>query len=193
VIAVRSADAGDVALIAEMHARRISDGFLVQLGQPFLRRLYRRAVRSPRAFVLVVVEHDTVGGFVAAATDTGAFYREFLLHDAVVAGLTALPRIVRGLRSVLETLRYGVQEDETLPKAEILAVAVQEGMLGRGAGTKLAASALDEFSKRGIRSARVVTAVGNDPAIRMYERVGFCRRGTAYVHRGVAQAVLVWP
>jgi ribosomal protein S18 acetylase RimI-like enzyme len=38
-----------------------------------------------------------------------------------------------------------------------------------------------------------VTAVDNEPAVRMYERVGFHRRGTAYVHRDVAQAVMVWP
>jgi ribosomal protein S18 acetylase RimI-like enzyme len=193
VISVRPAVAADVAPIADIHATRIRDGFLVQLGQPFLRRLYRRAVRSPRAIVLVITEHDVVGGFVAGATDTAAFYREFLIHDALVAGLTALPRIVRGLRSVLETLRYGVREDETLPKAEILAVAVREDVLGRGAGTKLVASVLDRFLERDVASVRVVTATENHRAIRMYERAGFRRRGTTYVHRDVAQAVLVWP
>jgi ribosomal protein S18 acetylase RimI-like enzyme len=193
VTALRSAVADDATAIAEIHATRIRDGFLVQLGQPFLRRLYRRAVSSPSACVLVAIEGDEVSGFVAAALDTGAFYRDFLIHDGIVAGFATLPRIVRGLRSVLETLRYGVRENETLPKAEILAVALREELQGHGAGTHLVTSALEELSRHGIDSVRVVAAVENEPAIRMYERVGFRRRGVAYVHRHVAQAVLVWP
>ncbi len=176
-----------------MHATRIRDGFLVQLGQPFLRRLYSRAVRSRRALVVVAAEDETVAGFVAATTDTGAFYREFLVRDGFAAGLAALPRIVRSLRSVLETLRYGVQDEKGLPKAEILAVAVQERTLARGIGTTLVESTLNELATLGIDSVRVVTAVENERAIRMYERAGFRRHGTTYVHRDILQAVLVWP
>jgi ribosomal protein S18 acetylase RimI-like enzyme len=192
VNAVRPADANEIAAVAEIHATRIHDGFLVQLGRPFLRRLYRRARNSSKAFVLVFIEDENVRGFVAAALDTGAFYRDFVFHDGVVAGLLASPRILRGLRSVVETLRYGMRKDETLPKAEILAVAVRDDALGRGVGTQLLESALGELSRRGIDAVRVVTAVANEPALRTYERVGFERRGITYVHSDVAQVVLVW-
>src|SRR5205085_2728487 len=77
----RRATLDDVDTIVDLHAGRIADGFLVTLGRPFLRRLYRRMVRSPRAFALVAEDGGNVCGFVAAAEDTGAFYREFLVRD----------------------------------------------------------------------------------------------------------------
>ena len=53
-------------------------GFLVTLGPPFLRRLYRRIARSPGAFVLVAdapsrgAAPRRVCGFIAVAENTGA-------------------------------------------------------------------------------------------------------------------------
>lgn len=190
---LRAAVVDDVSSIAELHATRIHEGFLVQLGRPFLQRLYRRAVRSPRAFVLVAGDPGDVRGFIAATDDTRRFYREFLVRDALLAGIEALPRIARAFPSVLETLRYGARSEENLPKAEILAIAVREDIRGQGAGSALVESALEEFSQRRVAAVRVVTALGNAPAIRAYDRAGFRRHGTTHVHRGVEQAVLVWP
>src|SRR5690349_2170142 len=119
-VMVRTADVADAGAVAELHATRIQEGFLVQLGRPFLRRLYRRAIRSSHGFVLVAGEPGTVRGFVAATEDTSAFYREFLVRDAWIAGIVALPRIARSARSVFETLRYGVRDHGDVPKAEIL-------------------------------------------------------------------------
>jgi ribosomal protein S18 acetylase RimI-like enzyme len=193
VVNTRPAVAADVSGIAALHATCIQEGFLVRLGRPFLRRLYRRAVRSPHAFVLVTGGDGDVRGFIAATEDTRAFYREFLVRDAVIAGIVALPRIAGATRSVFETLRYGVRDHADLPKAEILAVAVSADLRGQGAGVGLITAALRELAYRGIASARVVTAVDNDAALRAYERAGLRRCGTTQVHRGVAQAVLVWP
>ena len=46
----------DAWRLADLHARRINEGFLASLGPAFLGRLYRRVVRSPRAFAVVGVE-----------------------------------------------------------------------------------------------------------------------------------------
>ena len=191
----RPAVAADVSDIAALHAACIHEGFLVRLGRPFLRRLYRRAARSSHAFVLVIGDDNKgdVRGFIAATEDTRAFYREFLARDALVAGIVALPRIAGAIRSVFETLRYGVRDHGDLPAAEILAVAVSADLRGQGAGVALITAALRELSCRGIASARVVTAVDNDAALHAYERAGLRRCGMTQVHRGVAQAVLVWP
>src|SRR5437763_14513655 len=97
----RRATLDDVDAIVGLHAGRIADGFLVSLGRPFLRRLYHRMVRAPRAFVLVVDDDEGLAGFVAAAEHTGAFYRDFLRHDGVVAGLCAMRGIVRSPGPVL--------------------------------------------------------------------------------------------
>ena len=192
VTVLRRAELSDVDAVADLHATLIHEGFLVQLGAPFLRRLYRRAVRSDNAMVSIV-DDGAVRGFVAATPDTRAFYREFIARDGVPAGIAALPRIMRAPRFVFETLRYGVGDEGELPKAEILAVAVATELRGRGYGTQLVAEAVEQLSQRGTDSARVLTALGNDAALRMYEHAGFRRHGIASVHRGVDQAVLVWP
>ena len=52
---------------------------------------------------------------------------------------------------------------------------------------------VSELRRRGVASARVITAVGNVAAIRAYELGGFHRHGFDQVHRDVTQQVLVWP
>jgi ribosomal protein S18 acetylase RimI-like enzyme len=189
---------GDAATVAALHAERIGDGFLVTLGPRFLTRLYRRIALSPQAVLLVA--HDPPGesrdglvGFVAAATSTRRLYGEFLRRDALPAGLAAAPAVLRHPRSVWETFRYGRTTDDDLPVAEILSVAVASGAAGRGVGGALVAAAQEELVRLGAHEARVVTAVGNDGALAMYERAGFRRRTRTQVHAGVPQEVLVWP
>jgi ribosomal protein S18 acetylase RimI-like enzyme len=195
---LREGRPGDAATVAALHAERIGDGFLVTLGRRFLTRLYRRIALSSHAVLLVA--HDPPGdcrdglvGFVAAATSTRRLYGEFLRRDALPAGLAAAPAVLRHPRHVWETLRYGCTTDDDLPAAEILSVAVAPGAAGRGVGGALVAAAQDELARLGAHEARVVTAVGNDAALAMYERAGFRRRTRTQVHAGVPQEVLVWP
>jgi ribosomal protein S18 acetylase RimI-like enzyme len=194
---VRYANVADVEALAALHADRIAEGFLVTLGPTFLERLYRRIVLSPRAFVLVADvagESTEVAGFVAVAAGTRALYREFLLHDGLVAGLAAARGILRAPAAVVETMRYGLGRDGASGGgAEILATAVAGDQAGRGIGTMLVRAAVDELRRRGIPSAHVVTAAGNDAAVRTYEQGGFHPDGHREVHRGVAQQLLVWP
>jgi len=186
----------DVDTIAALHAERISEGFLVTLGPSFLRRLYRRIVRSSRAFVLVAdgpARPREVRGFIAVADNTGALYREFLLHDGVAVVFAAGRGVLRAPRSMWETLRYGLADGPDAPGAEVLATAVAAECARRGVGTQLVRTAVEEMRRRGAVSARVVTAVGNVGALRAYEHGGFHPCGTDQVHRGVPQQLLVWP
>ena len=204
-LTVRFATVADVDAVAALHATRIAEGFLVTLGPAFLRRLYRRIVQSPGAFVLVVdvpgvdfpgrapAGDRPIGGFIAVAEQTGALYREYLLRDGVPAALAAARGILRAPRAVFETLRYGLRGGEHATGAEVLSTAVAAQCAHRGIGTRLVRAALEELGARGVTSARVVTAVGNDAAAGAYERGGFRRAGLDEVHRGVAQQLLVWP
>jgi len=196
---LRFATVADVETVAAIHADRIAEGFLVTLGPAFLRRLYRRIVLSPRAFLLVAVapggdtRTNRICGFVAVAESTGGLYREYLLHDGVAAAVAATPGIIRAPRSVWETLRYGLRGGSHATGAEVLATAVASGFEQRGIGARLVRAAVDEIRRRGVGSARVVTALGNVAAVRAYERGGFHVSGVDEVHRGVTQQLLVWP
>jgi len=200
-VIVRTAQPREASRVAALHADRISEGFLATLGPTFLRLLYRRALRSPEAFVLVATgcdppghgrpEDEPVAGFVAGAHDLKRFYRSFLVRDGLVAGAAATPRLLRSFGRVVETLRYPASTDE-LPNAEILAVAVDGRCTGRGIGHRLVDAATNEFDARGAPAVKVVAGSRNQPALRLYESCGFVRRSTIAVHGDAPSEVLVW-
>jgi ribosomal protein S18 acetylase RimI-like enzyme len=190
---LRAGRAEDAPAVAALHSERIGEGFLVTLGPRFLARLYRRIALSSTAVLVVAESDDRIVGFVAAASNTRRLYGEFLRHDVVLAGLAAAPAVLRAPRRVWETLRYGTAGDGDLPAAEVLSIAVAADAGGRGIGGALLATALEDLAATGVPAARVVTAVGNDAALAMYERAGFRRRARTEVHAGVPQEVLVWP
>lgn len=191
---MRAGEVGDAPVVAALHAQRIAEGFLVTLGPRFLTRLYRRVALSPNAALVVADRDDQVVGFIAVATSTRRLYGDFLRRDAVPAGLAAAPAVLRSPRQVWETLRYGGADgDDDLPEAEVLSIAVASEAQGHGIGRALLAAGIDELRQSGARAARVVTAVGNDAALAMYEQGGFRCHSRTEVHTGVTQEVLVWP
>ena len=127
---LRTGTVGDAAAAAALHAGQISEGFLTILGQPFLTRLYRRVVRTPGSFLLVVDDGTVTAGFLAGSTDVSGLYRSFLVHDGVMAALACGSRLFRSWRHVLETLRHGTGTSAGAG-AELLAVAVDPAVRGR--------------------------------------------------------------
>lgn len=198
-MSVRAAVTTDLSDIARMHADRISEGFLSSLGIPFLRRLYARVLRSPDCFLLVddgTERRDDGGpnratGFIAGVEDLGALYRRFLMRDGILAGLRAAPRLIAAVPRVVETLRYP-STTATLPDAEILAVAVAAAASGRGVGRGLVSAATEEFRRRSVHAAKVVTTADNQAALAMYRGAGFTPIQRREVHAGRSSEVLVW-
>jgi glycosyltransferase involved in cell wall biosynthesis/ribosomal protein S18 acetylase RimI-like enzyme len=193
----RPATLDDVPGVVALHQSRIADGFLTSLGPAFLARLYSRIVRSPLAALYVSGEPGALDGFAAVTADTGALYRSFILRDGLPVIPSVLRRSVTAPRQIAETVRYGLRPDAggdgpALPAAEVLAVAVAPAATGRGLGRALVGAAVGAMRVRGVPAVRVLTAVDNVAAIRMYEHAGFRRCSVAEVHRGVPQQVLVW-
>ena len=192
---VRLAGDNDAARLAELHATRITDGFLPSLGPAFLARLYRRIAKSPGSFAYVATDTDApdarVLGFAAATDDVGQLYRSFALHDGVVAGIAAAPRLLRSWRRVLETVRYPGAEGD-LPTAEILAVAVDETAGKQGIGRAVVDAATSRLAERGIEAVKVVAGADNTAALRLYAVCGFAVRARIEVHEGAPSEVLVW-
>ncbi len=188
---VRPGLSTDAPAAARLHAGQIGEGFLSSLGPRFLTVLYRRIVAWPRSFLLVAEEDGAVVGHAAATEDLGGLYRQFLVHDGLVAGALAAPHLLRRWRLVLETARYPSNHGE-LPPAELLAVAVDEGARGRGIGRALVLAANDELGRRGVRDARVVVAASNSPAIGLYRSAGYRSSTTIEVHSDTRSEVLTW-
>ena len=193
-VTVRPGGDADAVLAARLHAARITDGFLSFLGPTFLARLYRRIVRTPGSFLLVA--ESPVGGgvgFIAGSADVGGLYRTFLVRDGVAAGLSAAPRLVRGWRRVLETLRHGGAGGAGTGRGtELLAVAVDPAHSGRGVGTALVAAFLDRVTSSDATEAYVVVGADNTGAIGLYRRAGFVSAGEFELHAGTRSLVMQW-
>ena len=144
---LRTGRAGDADAVATLHAERIGEGFLVTLGPRFLTRLYRRIALSPAAALVVAEDGQRIVGFVATAASTRRLYGDFLLRDAIPAGLAAAPAVLRAPRRVWETLRYGSAEGGDLPAAEVLSIAVAADAAGKGIGGALLGAALERFAE----------------------------------------------
>jgi ribosomal protein S18 acetylase RimI-like enzyme len=191
---IRRAHDADARRLAELHAGRITEGFLSSLGAGFLARLYRRIVRSPDGFAFVADQWsaDGVVGFAAGVMDVGRLYRSFLVRDAIPATVAAAPRLASSWRRVLETLRYPAEGTDDLPGPEVLAVAVGTRAAGHGLGRALVDATLDELTRRGAVAVRVVVGADNTPALALYTRCGFVPAASIAVHEGTPSEVLVW-
>jgi len=187
---LRTGTDGDTAAAAALHAGQISEGFLTFLGPGFLRRLYRRIVRDPGSFLVVVDDETGMVGFLAGSTDVGALYRAFIWRDGAAATLASAGRLLRSWTRVLETLRHGA--GDAGEGAELLAVAVHPTARGRGVGTLLVEGFLTEIGRRRQDAAHVVVAAGNEPAIALYRRAGFHTLARFELHAGTESLLMQW-
>jgi len=192
-VALRAAGPNDASATAALHAAGIGDGFLPKLGPRVLRLLHKRMTLDPSSFVLVATSGRGIDGFVAGTTDVGRLYKSFLRRDGVVAALLAAPRAPRLWRAALETLRYSGRTDSSWPRAELLAIAVDDSVRGKGLGRALTRGLQDELTRRGVTEAKVVVGADNAAALALYRATGFRSAGVVDVHRGRRSEVLVWP
>jgi len=189
---IRVGTIADRRALADLHMRGISSGFLSSLGRGFLTVLYSALIADPHSAVFVAENDGTVVGFVAGTTDTGAFYRRFGRRYAISAGVRVLPRVRPGLiRRVRETRDYGLDGHEDV-SAELLAMAVAPAARGRGLANRLGAELLTWARSRGIGAMKVVVGATNEPALRVYRKLGFGHDQATEVHRGEPSLELMW-
>lgn len=204
-IVVRPATARDAIDAAQLHARHIPTGFLSVLGPRLLTRLYRRVARSGDCFLLVAEADGTTVGFLAGSLSTSRLMRRFALLDGPVVAVTAAPALLRHWRHALETLsdlrpgNAGARSTkaQTTPgaasadtEAELLAVAVDDGCRGSGVGSMLTRAFIEDATRRGAGSARVVVGAANVGAVGLYERYGFGAVEQFEHHRGTPSLLM---
>lgn len=189
---VRPAEDRDIPYLARLHMEAISTGFLPRLGTGFMERLYAAMLGWEGSEIYVADGGWRPVGFVAGVTDVGAFYKHFIRHHAIGAGLSAAPRLMRPsiVRRAWETLSY--PGDHGGVRAELLAMAVSPEARRRGLATRLGDTMLRALAVRGEPRVKVVVGADNTAAIAAYEKMGFVRTGSVEVHAGEHSEVLTW-
>lgn len=181
----------DAPRIAMIHKTEISGGFLSSLSPAFLKRFYLALIQSPTSFCIVAKENNEVVGFVAGTTNLNAFYKYFLTHYFFQSFFILLPKIFSSFKKIIETMLYPSKEP-SLPKAELLTIAIIKEFQGKGAGGLMLQSFVLEMKKRNIEVFKVVVGESLTGAIAFYEKNGFEFLKNTTIHGSASSRVYIY-
>lgn len=183
--------------VIRIHRIEISQGFLSSLGDSVLALLFSHASES-RFGRLLIAKDATSGqivGFLLGTIDTGAFYKDFLCKKSLKAVFVLVPKLLsfEKARKVFETLFYPTKgEFKTLPKPELLDIAVLKEYQGTGVAQLL----FKEFSKKlrdmGIEEFKIATGESLVGAQRFYKKLGAEKAGAVEVHKGQKTLIYIY-
>lgn len=176
---IRPMRPGDVDAVARLHAAAMGHSLWAQLGEPFLRRLYRALLTHPDFLGFVYVEGGRPRGFIAGTTDgprmMGEVGRSWAgpLALATLRGLTGRPS---ALRPLLQTLRYfrhsGVDAVGDV-RAESMFCSFEPDLRGRRVSGLINKVLFDALAAAGHRHVKITTDADNRGAARQLTSWGF--------------------
>jgi ribosomal protein S18 acetylase RimI-like enzyme len=192
--------------VARIHAASITTGFLSTLPQPFLTTLYASIARCKGSTVIVALdEYSGVCGFVAGAVSVGSMYKKVLLRSALPFIWYILPHLLSTatIRKLLETARYGFVKKDTDKEiadtmksgpspvtghsspssSELLSIAVDSSLRGKGTGKKLINELELFFKQHNVSSYKVVTYSKDNISNSFYVQCGFTLH-RQFLHHG---------
>ncbi|HNO78729.1 MAG TPA: GNAT family N-acetyltransferase [Phycisphaerae bacterium] len=173
---IRTMRRSDERLVAALHMKAISGGFMAQLGQRFLAQLYRGIGQDENSVVWVSEIDGVFNGFCAYTSNVAGLYKRILRRRFLQLGCAALPQALRPsiIMECLDTLRYpGKLSAIDLPAAEILSIAVEDSAQGTGTGKRLIGYALDRAQEDGETHIKVLAGHKLEGANRFYKACGF--------------------
>lgn len=191
---IHLANKNDARQIAKIHTREINQGFLSELGEKFLFKLYEAMVTSPTAFIVTAEENNCIVGFISGCTNLDKFYRDFYKKYAINAFLVLIPKIFKPstLKKIFETLRYPKREEKSLPEAELLTIAVLKEFHGQGTAQKMFEIFLREMGKRKIKQFKVAVGENLSRAVGFYEKVGFKSHSNITIHQNNLSRIYIY-
>jgi len=162
--------------IASLHFDGISTGFISSLGLGFVAALYEAINNDKNSFCLAAQEGDEVFGFAAFTEDLGSLYKSAIksngLKLVLAVGLKMLKPAV--IKRIMQNLFYPSKTEKLdLPKAELLSIAISPQARGKGLGIQLCEAGFEECRRRGMQKVKVLVAADNQPANKLYQKVGF--------------------
>lgn len=178
--------------VAELHVGNIDQGFLATLGVNFVSLMYRAIDEARDSMLLVEERDDRVVGFVSGGIGMAPIYKRMLRYPFRLA-ICLLPSVLRPGRilSILEILRYsrGKDQQEDLPEAELLSMAVSSAYRGQRVAERLYRRLLDQFKASGVPAFKITVGEALAPAHRFYQRMGAAPAAKVEVHDGESSTI----
>lgn len=191
----RPLEPADASQVARLHCAAIDTGFLSSLGSAFLTTLYRLVASDRFACGLVAEEDNRIVGFAALTSDIRSLYRSLLCRGAL-RFLRHLPGFLFSgcrCRQAMETLIYPRRGcRHALPRAELLALAVQPDRRRRSIGRQLVEQVLRDARCRGLTRIKVCVGDTRTAARALYADMGF-EHACNLEHHGRTSQIWVKP
>jgi ribosomal protein S18 acetylase RimI-like enzyme len=162
---------------AHLHIQGISTGFISSLGQEFVAALYEAITEDKNSFGFVAIEDDEkVLGFVAFSINLSRLYKYVALRKGFKFALILVRKMfsLKVFKKVIDNILYpGKMKKMNLPSAELLSIVVAPQGRGKGIAKQLVGAGFEECRKRGIDKVKVLVAVQNEMANKLYLKCGF--------------------
>lgn len=150
-------------------------------SQRLIQEVFRLCLDAEPSALMVAVAEGRVVGYVFAPSSLTQVWKTALFRRHLLrwAGSWMRGRFGVGLgplRVILLDKVYFLRSSigrEAAAEARILSIAVSPEMRGRGIATRLVDHALERFRHRGIKRVRLEVRPWNEPALRVYSRLGF--------------------
>ena len=192
---IRALGPEDVDAVARLHGAAMGNSLWAQLGEGFLRALYRGLVRHPDFRGFVYEDQGRVQGFIAGSNHGQRMFRQVLLRRAPGLIASALPGLLRRPRlaaHLLQTASYfrrtgaGIGDDVV---AESMFCSFEPELRGLRVSGLINKVLFDELAGMGHRSLKITTEVANLGAVRQLTSWGFERLGEFDFY---GKRMLVW-
>ena len=173
----------DVSRVAHLHSLAMGNSLWAQLGERFLREIYRGMLQSQNFLGFVYEEQGQIEGFIAGSTNTSTMMKQVFLkraHRLAIAGLLGLRRPSVALQ-LLETAQYFRQSTAELDidvDAESLFCSFTPRLRGKRISGHINKVLFDTLYAKGHQRVKITTEVDNTGANRQLQRWGFETKGT---------------
>ncbi len=165
------------AQVADLHISGIPTGFISSLGRGFVTALYEAIYADENSFGFVALDDSgEVVGFVAFSSNLGSLYKHVALKNFFKFGFILAKKMIslKVVKRVIDNIFYPAKMREmNLPDAELLSIVIGESGRGKGLATELSRAGFKECRARGIDKVKVLVAAENEPANKLYQKVGF--------------------
>ena len=192
---IRTMGRADVNDVARLHRAAMGVSLWSQLGERFLRTLYRCLIGHPDFRGFVYEESGRIRGFIAGSTNGMRMFRELFVRRAPVLLLTALPGLLRrpalavhllGTASYFSRARVRFGEEVM---AESMFCSFEPDLRGVRVSGLINKVLFDEMAAMGHRYLKITTETDNLGAVRQLTSWGFERLGEFDFY---GKRMLVW-
>lgn len=162
----------DFMQIGSIYKKRLNNiGFLSECSIEFLAFFYREICSYDSTILLVEKsERGSVQGFIFCSTDKNQYYKRFFIENIFVVilhGSILIPFIKFGFQKFITKNRYPQYNNE------LVQIAVDSQVEGKGIGKGLIAAAEIEFARRNIFEYYLQAFSSNTSALNLYKSIGF--------------------